>query len=273
MNLKKLYLITYILFTLILFGCNNNKSENEITSNKQNNENPEFLYELAVTDIKNEELDNAKLKLEKIEKDFPLSNRAIQSKVMLAFIEYLKLNYNEAIYKLNSIINIYPSYKDLDYVYYMKALCYYEQINHESLEGKNNQEALNAFEQVINRYPNSKYSKDSNQKIILIKENIAAKHMNIGFFYLKKEKYLASINRYNIVINEYSQTKFTPEALYRLLEIYYSLGMNSEAEKTFFILKYNYSNSEWYKYSLNLFNKDEKKSLYNKIINLLNKDG
>ena len=236
---------------------------------------PEELYIIATNELKENKLDEAKIKFEQIKKKFPLSNRAIQSKIMLAFIDYLNLNYNEAIYGLNAIIELYPSYKDLDYAYYMRALCYYEQINEEVLEGQNNLNALNYFNQLINRFPESQYAKDSRQKLILIKENIAAKHMNIALFYLKNQKPLSAINRYLIVINKYDKTKFTPEALYRLVEIYYSLGMIEEAEKTNIVLFYNYSDSEWAIYGNNLLapKKDEtKNSLFNYFNNFLNKN-
>ena len=132
------------------------------------------------------------------------------------------------------------------------------------------------FNQIINRFPESKYARDSQQKIIFVKENIAAKHMDIALFYLNQKKYLAALNRYNIVINEYSQSKFTPEALYREVEIYYTLGMMDDAKKTSAVIGYNYPKSKWYKYSYRLVkktdNKNNKKSLLNKISNFLTND-
>ena len=123
---------------------------------------------------------------------------------MSGFIDYGKLNYDDAIYKFSRIISKFPSLKNIDYVYYMRALCYYEQIGHESLDGKNNYLALENLEQLITRYPNSKYSKDARQKIILVNSNIAAKHMNIGRFYQKNLKYTAALNRYKTVIDNFS---------------------------------------------------------------------
>ena len=155
-------------------------------------------------------------------------------------------------------------------------MCYLEQIKHEALDGTNNQEAMENFNQIINRFPESKYARDSQQKIIFVKENIAAKHMDIALFYLNQKKYLAALNRYNIVINEYSQSKFTPEALYREVEIYYTLGMMDDAKKTSAVIGYNYPKSKWYKYSYRLLkktdNKNNKKSLLNKISNFLTND-
>jgi len=268
----KIILVSLLFFNLLIIGCSNNNISSETEFDKIIL--PEELYEIAIKDLKEDKLDEAKINFEKIEKKFPLSNRAIQSKIMLTFIDYLKLNYNEAIYSLNAIIELYPSYKDLDYAYYMRALCYYEQINEEGLEGENNLNASNYFNQLINRFPESQYAKDSRQKLILIKQNIAAKHMNIAKFYLKNRKPLAAINRYLIIINKYDKTKFTPEALYRLVEIYYSLGMIEEAKKTNSVLLYNYPDSEWSIFGNNLLIPEEdktKKSLYSYAIDIFNK--
>ena len=141
----------------------------------------------------------------------------------------------------------------------MKALCYYEQITHEGLDGKFNELALTNLNQVVKRFPESKYAKDSYQKIVLVKSNIAAKHMMIGRFYQKEEKYTASLNRYKIVVDTFDETKFVPEALYRISEIYLNLGMIEDSKKTAAILGYNYPNSKWYEYIYeNLTNKDKR---------------
>ena len=251
-------------------------SEKETIIEEGLTETPEQLYVIAKLDLDAELYEEAKLKFENINFKFPLSNEGIQSLIMIAFIEYAQLNYDEAIYKFDRIIKKYPSHKNIDYAYYMRALCYFEQIKHESLDGKNNQEAMENFNQIINRFPESKYARDSQQKIIFVKENIAAKHMDIALFYLNQKKYLAALNRYNIVINEYSQSKFTPEALYREVEIYYTLGMMDDAKKTSAVIGYNYPKSKWYKYSYRLLkktdNKNNKKSLLNKISNFLTND-
>jgi len=266
-----LFLIS-LTFMLPIISC----SEKEDIINKELTETPEQLYAIAKLDLDKELYEEAKLKFENINFKFPLSNEGIQSLLMIAFIEYAQLNYDEAIYKFDRVIKKYPSHKNIDYAYYMRAMCYFEQIKHESLDGTNNQEALESFNQIINRFPESKYARDSQQKIIFVKENIAAKHMDIALFYLNQKKYLAALNRYNIVINEYSQSKFTPEALYREVEIYYTLGMVDDANKTSAVIGYNYPKSKWYKYSYKLLKKNDdnknKKSLLNKISKFLTND-
>ena len=157
--------------------------------------------------------------------------------------------------------------ENIDYVYYMKALCYYEQVTHEGLDGKFNELALINLNQVIKRFPESKYAKDSYQKIVLVKSNIAAKHMMIGRFYQKEEKYTASLNRYKIVVDSFDETKFVPEALYRISEIYYNLGMIEDSKKTGAILGYNYPDSKWYKYIYDALTKKDKGSIFSKSFN------
>ena len=165
------------------------------------------------------------------------------------------MDYESAILIYGKIINKYPSHKNLDYFYYMIAICNYEQLQNEALDGYYNDVALNSLNQVITRFPESKYAKDSRQKIILVKSNIAAKHMEIGRFYLDNKKYIAALNRFKIVVDEFSITKFTPEALYRMVEVYYEMGMYEDSYKTAALLGYNYPKSKWYKYSYNLVEK------------------
>ncbi len=270
-KLSKLSLI--ILFICLNISCSQNNKNIKDT----NSETPENLYFLAMQDLKKENYEKAKVLFDEIEFNFPLSNEAVQSQIMLAFIDYAKMKYDEAIFKLNRIINRYPSHKNIDYAYYLQAICYFEQIENEYFDGSYNTAALESFNQVINRFPKSKYARDSEQKIILIKENIAAKHMDIAFFYLKQKKYLAAMRRYNKVIDNHPESKFTPEALHRLVEIYYSLGMIEDAKKTASVIGYNYPDSKWYRFSYELVsleenNKIKNKSFFGKIPNLLNKD-
>ncbi len=186
---------------------------------------------------------------EAIEKKYPLSNEAVQAQIMSGFIDYLTMEYESAIFKFNRIIQKYPSHKNIDYVYYMKAICYFEQISHEELDNNSNIQSLKSFNQILTRFPNSEYAKDSKMKIVLVKENMAAKHMDVGRFYMENNKFMAAMNRFKKVIDEYSTSKFTPEALYRLVEIYYKLGMIEDSKKTASVIAYNYPDSKWYNLS------------------------
>ena len=272
--MKKLFIFLFLCLIFLLSISCSTKNDNKtvITS-----ETPEFLYEQAMIELNDKNYDLARSQFNEIEQNYPLSNEAVQSQIMNAFIEYIKMNYNESILQFNRVIIRYPSHKNIDYAYYMIGMCYYEQIDNEDLEGDNNLKAIENFNQVINRFPESKYARDSEQKIIYVRENVAAKHMNIALFYLNQKKYLASMRRYQKVIDNFSKSKFVPEALFRLVEIYYTLGMIEDAKKTASVIGYNYPESQWYRYSYKLVgnndeNKSEKKSFFSKISNLLNKN-
>ena len=246
--IKKIICLTLL---WICISCSNNTNSN-VDENKNLLSEPKRLYKLAKITFDDQNLELARKQFNEINKLFPLSNEAIQSEIMVAFIDYIQMDYNNAILNYKKIINKYPSHKDLDYIYYMIAMCNYEQLQDEALDGYYNGVALRSFNQVINRYPESKYAKDSRQKIILVKSNIAAKHMEIGRFYLDNKKYFAALNRFKIVVDEFSMTKFTPEALHRMVEIYYEMGMYEDSNNTAALLGYNYPESKWYKYSYKL---------------------
>ena len=260
--------IICLILLFICISCSNNTSSN-IDKNKNQLSEPEILYKLAKINFDEQKFELARQQFKEINKLFPLSNEAIQSEIMIAFIDYVKMDYENAILNYRKIINKYPSHKELDYLYYMIAICNYEQLQDEALDGYYNELALNSFNQVITRFPESKYAKDSRQKIILVKSNIAAKHMEIGRFYSNNKKYIAALNRFKIVVDEFSITKFTPEALYRMVEVYYEMGMYEDSYKTAALLGYNYPKSKWYKYSYNLVEKiDGEETLLKKIRNL-----
>ena len=252
---------------IIFFLCINCSDTNNLQSSLKEKEfdSPKEIYTEAMILFDAQNYENANDSFIKLTKLYPLSNEAIQAEIMLGFIAYVKMDYESSIYRFKKIINKYPSLKNLDYVYYMKAMCNYEQITHHGLDGKYNDLALTDFQQVVNRFPKSEYAKDSRQKIILIKSNKAAKHMNIGRFYLKEKKYTAALNRFKIIIENYSMTKFTPEALHRMVEAYYEMGMIDESVNTASILGHNYPESEWYKYSYDLIKDTKEDSLLKKL--------
>ena len=249
-------------------SCSTNSSNSNNDKDKNILADPENLYKLAKINFDGQDFELARDQFNEVIKLFPLSNEAIQSEIMIAFIDYVQMDYENSILNYKKIINKYPSHKDLDYIYYMIAMCNYEQLQNEALDGYYNDLALNSFNQVINRFPESKYAKDSHQKIILVKSNIAAKNMEIGRFYLKNKKYFAALNRFKVVVSDYSFTKFTPEALHRMVEAYYEMKMYEESYNTAALLGYNYPESKWYEYSYNLVSKiDGEETFLKKIRN------
>ncbi len=261
----KIFIILSIL--TYLYGCSSSNNLNKI-DDKSYIQKPEEIYIEAMKLFDNENFSLANNSFNKLIKLYPLSNEAIQAEIMSGFIAYLQMDYEEAVFKFNRIIRKYPSHKNLDYVYYMLAMSNYEQITHHELDGQYNELALDALNQVILRFPNSTYAKDSRQKIILVKSNQAAKHMEIGRFYLKEKKYTAALNRFKIVIEKFSMTKFTPEALHRMVESYYEMGMYEESFNTASVLGHNYPESTWYNYSYSLIKKIENESFLNKLKNI-----
>ena len=247
-------------------SCLSTNKDINTTSEEIILDNPDNLYKVAKITFDQQNYELAIKQFSEIKKLFPLSNEAIQSEIMIAFISYIQMDYDNAILNFKRIVNKYPSHKDLDYVYYMIALCNYEQLQDESLDGYFNDLALEAFNQVIKRFPESKYAKDSRQKIILVNSNIAAKHMEIGRFYLNNKKYIPALNRFKIVVDEFSITKYTPEALHRMVEAYYGMGMYEESYDTAALLGYNYPDSNWYKLSYNLVKQiDGEETFFKKI--------
>ncbi len=270
-NMMLKNLIIFSIIYLLLSACSTGEKADSLSA-KDEILGPDELYIEAKILFDNQNYEISKNQFLELKKLYPLSNEAIQSEIMIGFINYLEMDYDEAIIQFQKIIRKYPSHKNLDYVYYMEALCNYEQITHHGLDGNYNEIAIEAFQQVVNRYPNSQYAKDSRQKIILIKSNKAAKHLDIGRFYLKEKRYTAALNRFKVVIEDYSMTKFAPEALHRMVEAYYEMGMIEEASKTASVLGYNYPDSKWYKYSYNLIKEKNSKEnrVFNKFKNLFN---
>tara|TARA_B100001287_G_scaffold261136_1_gene249865 strand:- start:93 stop:893 length:801 start_codon:yes stop_codon:yes gene_type:complete len=251
---------------IICLACCSSSNNNQSLNKNADIKNPDEIYVIAKQYFDNKNYELSYEEFTKLKKLYPLSNEAIQAEIMIGFMSYLKMDYNSSILQFKKFTVKYPAHKDLDYVYYMIAMCNYEQITHQGLDGSFNETALSNFNLVINRFPNSKYAKDSRQKIILVKSNQAAKHLDIGRFYLKQKKYTAALNRFKIIIEDFSVTKFVPEALYRTVEAYHHMGMNEESIKVASVLGHNYPNSKWYEYSYNLIKDIEKKeNLFSKL--------
>ena len=174
---------------------------------------------------------------------------------MAAYSYYSQDYYGDAIAELQRFLRIYPFYENLDYAYYLLAVCYYEQIVDEKKDLQSIVNAKNTFIYVIRNYPNTEYALDAEFKIDLINDTLASKEMYIGRYYFDKKKWIPAINRFRTVIDDYETTIYTEEALHRLVEVYYTIGLTAEAEKYAKVLGYNYQSSEWYEKSYSVFNK------------------
>ena len=178
---------------------------------------------------------------------------------MAAYSYYVQDYYGDAIEELIRFIRVYPQHKDLDYAYYLLSISYYEQIVDEKkdLESINNSKKY--FEIVLKEFPDTEYATDANFKLNLIQDILAAKEMYIGRYYFDKKKWIPAINRFRAVVDDYETTIYVEEALHRLVEVHYTIGLIDEAEKYAQLLGYNYQSSKWYENSYSLFDKTYKK--------------
>jgi outer membrane protein assembly factor BamD len=189
---------------------------------------------------------------------FPQGKWASKSALMAAYSYYTQDYYGDAIAELERFIKVYPLHKNLDYAYYLLAICYYEQIVDEKKDLQSIIKAKKNFQFIIKNYPNTQYALDSEFKIDLINDILAAKEMYIGRYYFDKKKWIPAINRFRTVVDDYDTTIYAEEALHRLVEVYYTIGLIDESEKYAKLLGYNYQSSKWYENSYSLFNKNYK---------------
>ena len=190
---------------------------------------------------------------------FPQSKWAPRSALMSAYAYYDFSFYSDAISEVDRFLKTYPNSKRKDYAHYLKAMSFYNQIVDEKKDLGPIIEAKQNFQFIISTYPNSEYAMDASFKLELIEEILAAKEMHIGRFYLKKEKWIPAINRFKKVIRDYDRTIYAEEALHRLVEVHYRIGLLEESKKYAILLGYNYQSGEWYENSYRVFNKNYEK--------------
>jgi len=202
---------------------------------------------------------------------YPQSVWAPKSALMAAYAYYSQSYYGDAIFELERYLKTYPKHKDIDYAHFILAMCYYETIVDVKRDLEPLLKAKKEFEFILNNYPSTDYAMDAKFKIDLIHDILAGKEMYIGKHYLKKGKWIPSINRFKKVVEDYNTTVYVEEALHRLVEVYYKIGLTQESEKYAKVLGYNYQSSEWYKESYKVFNKEYK--IKKKIVKKKSKKG
>ncbi|AIL65745.1 Outer membrane assembly lipoprotein YfiO [Rickettsiales bacterium Ac37b] len=247
MQLRKSY---HIILLLFLLGCNSSKSIEKVTGEAQ--QTPEELYTQAVQAMNKKSYGKAIKLFGQISQDYPYSKVAIKSQLIEAYGYYLKRDYSMAIVTLDNFISFHPAHPNIDYAYYLKMLCYYEQITDVYKDQKVTEQAYSALTEIIKRFPSTKYAQDATIKMDLVNDHLAGKEMTIGRFYLHRGDFIAAMNRFRTVIKNYQSTIHVQEALYRLVEIDLSLGLIKEAQLNASVLGHNYPESKWYKYSYNL---------------------
>ncbi|HTI03200.1 MAG TPA: outer membrane protein assembly factor BamD [Acidisoma sp.] len=231
-----------------LAGCGMFKSGPTATEITERNARlpPEVVYNNGINALQKQDYQTAVNDFNDIEQNTPYSPWATNAQLMHGYAEYLRSHYSDAISALNRYIDLHPADRDIAYAYYLRALCYYEQISDVQREQATTQEAIDALQEVVNRFPNSAYARDAQLKIDLGEDQLAGHEMVIGKWYEKQHLYAAAIGRYQVVINNYQTTNHTAEALERLTELYLKLGLTDEARRTAAVLAYNYPGSKWY---------------------------
>jgi outer membrane protein assembly factor BamD len=210
-----------------------------------------LLYSNGIDAMRKQSYSTAVKHFDAIQQNYPYSPWATNAQLMDGYTEYRRNQYTESVAQLDRFIQLHPSNKDVAYAYYLRALCYYEQIADISRDQKGTEEAQTALQEVVNRFPDSAYARDARLKIDLCRDHLAGKEMAIGRYYEKQHLYAAAIGRYQRVVDDFQTTNHTPEALSRLTEIYLKLGLVGEAKRTASVLSYNYPGSPWYQDSWN----------------------
>ena len=252
----KNFLILLLSFVL-LFSCSK-KNVEKIVSEPTDVEIALATYQEAVDALIKGDAFYAGKKFKEVENLLPQSEWAAKASLMSSYAEYSRNAYANSIFSFERHINNYSADKNIPYAHYLIAMCYYEQILDEKKDLGPLLKAKNKFNFIIENYPDTDYATDARFKIDLIVDQLAAKEMSIARFYMKTEKWIPALNRLKLVVNEYDRTVFVEEALHRLVEVYYRLGLEVEAKQAAAILGYNYQSSEWYERSYKVFNKKYK---------------
>jgi len=224
----------------LLTACGSNDEEKYVE------QKVEVLYNTAVNSAEAGDYKSAARQFDEVERQHPYSTWATKAQIMAAFSHYQANQYDEAVIGLDRFIRLHPGNRDVAYAYYLKALSYYERISDVARDQLITEQALTALTEVVRRFPESKYARDAKLKIDLTRDHLAGKQMEIGRFYLNRKHYLAAINRFRTVVDDYQTTTHVPEALHRLVEAYTALGVIDEARRVAAVLGHNYPGSEWY---------------------------
>jgi outer membrane protein assembly factor BamD len=205
-----------------------------------------LIYNTALNLLKIREYKAASAEFDEVERQHPYSTWATKAQLMSAYAHYSGNSYLDAISGLERFIQLHPAHKDTPYAYYLKALSYYEQISDVGRDQEMTQRALKSLREVVTRFPKTEYARGSQLKMDLTVDHLAGKEMNIGRYYQGKKQYLAAINRFKLVADNFQQTSHVPESLLRLVESYLALGLRHEAQKVGAVLGHNYPGSDWY---------------------------
>ena len=252
------FLVFFFVFVLFV-SCSKETIKKSTIKEKSLELQVQETYKEAMEALDSGDVLYAAKKFNEAEILFPQANSAPQSALMAAYSYYTQDYYGDAIAELQRFLKVYPTSKDLGYVYYLLAICYYEQIVDEKKDLQSIINAKKNFNIILKNYPNTEYAIDAEFKIDLINDILAAKEMYLGRYYFDKKKWIPAISRFREIIDKYDTTIYTEEALHRLVEVHYTIGLIDEAEKYAQLLGYNYQSSKWYENSYSLFDKNYEK--------------
>ena len=270
----------YFIILLFLFSCSSKDNEKvSILKEKDLELQMIEVYKDGLKELEKGDVIYASRKFNEVELLYPQSEWASKSILMAAYAFYSQNYYERSISELERFISKYPKHKNIDYAYFLLAMNYYENIVDEKKDLEPLLLSKEKFEFVIKNYPETDFAQDSIYKIGLIQDVLASKEMYIGKYYLKRKKWAAAINRFKTILVDYDTTVYVEEALHRLVEAHYKIGLISEAEKYASVLGYNYQSSEWYEQTYKIFNKEyktaelikkdkDKKSVFKKFKNI-----
>ena len=251
------FISAFIIFVCLLtFGCKSNKEEKIVLDSKDLESQMSEAYLEGLKALEEGDVLFAAKNFNIVENIYPQSIWAPRSVLMAAYSYYIQDYYGDAIFELNRFIKNYPENENSAYAYFLLATCYYELIVDEKKDLSSIIKSKEYYNFIIETYPNTDFASDSKFKLLLINNILASKEIYIGKYYLSKKKWIPAMNRFKNVIEDYDETDYVQEAIHRLVEINYILGLDVEAKKYASLLGYNYQSSEWYKESYKVFNKN-----------------
>ena len=255
----RLKFLVFFIILILFSSCSKEKITKSTIKEKSLELQVQEAYSDGMESLKAGDVLFASKKFNEAEMLFPQADSAPQSALMAAYSYYTQDYYGDAIAELKRFLRVYPTHKDLVYAYYLLAICYYEQIVDEKKDLQSIVNAKKNFNIILNNYPDSEYAIDAEFKIDLIDDILAAKEMYLGRYYFEKKKWIPAINRFREIVDNYDTTIYAEEALHRLVEVHYTIGLIDEAEKYARLLGYNYQSSKWYENSYSLFDKTYEK--------------
>ena len=250
------HIFKFIIILFFLVSCSSKEEEKiSVLSDKEMEIQMIEAYEEAIRELEKGDVIYATRRFNEAELLYPQSEWASKSILMSAYAFYSQNYYERSIFELERFISKYPKHKNIDYAYFLLAMNHYENIIDEKKDLEPLLLSKEKFEYIVKNFPETDFAQDSIYKLALIQDVLASKEMHIGKYYLKRKKWIAAINRFKTVLSDYETTVYVEEALHRLVETYYRIGLVDEAEKYANVLGYNYQSSKWYEQSYKIFNK------------------